>query len=204
MLIEERRDLAAAVAGVVTGAERRGLRRKDVHLLVFLVAYGLGKVGDWGFEASEEGPRSNLVDKVIDELYDVGVLTLRFERSLGGEPLYVLGEVEKLPWLESSSEFQVGFEASRSLVEAARLSSEELEGLVFLLAPEFFLEEARRRLEGRRVELAARLVYRGAMKIDTAASLAGVDKSILEERVKELRKRDELSWLEAGEGGGGS
>ncbi len=204
-LYEDKRDLAAAILGVVDGAGRRGLSRDEIHLLTFLVAHGVGRVGEWGFEASEKGPRSKLVDRIVDELYDDGVVTLRFERRLGGEALYVPVEVEKLPWAKEMVEYQVARDTSESLMEVAKLSTEELMMLDYLLAPEYFQGGVRDELEKRKAELTAKLVYKGALSLDMAASLSGLEKRVIEERVEELRRSEEeiLALIEAEGGGGG-
>ncbi len=197
-LYEDMRDLTAAITGVIDGAGRRGLLRNEVHLLTFLVAHGVGRVGEWGFHTSNSGPRSDAVDKILDELYDDGVVTLRFERRLE-EPLYVPVDVDKLPWVRGFTEYQVARDTSYSLMEVARLSTEELAMLDYLLAPELFTGEARRELEEKKLDLTARLVYKGVLNLDMAADLSGLDKKAIEGKVEELRRSEEeiLEELEA-------
>ncbi len=190
-LFEELRDLAALLVGLIAGSGARGLRVGEANLLAYHVGKRLGRVGRWGFRATGEGPRSEAVERILDELIDAGVLTWRFERGAVEDPFYAVVEPEAVEWIPLMEEYRVGFEEADRLFHRARLTGLELVGYVYLLHPEGWSGRPGR-LERLKARIAARLVARGLLSLEEAARLVGVGVEEMRRLVEEAREEVEL------------
>ncbi len=190
-LFEELRDLAALLVGLVAGTGARGLKLGEANVLAYLLGRRLGRVERWGFRATQEGPRSDVVARILDELIDAGVLTWRFERGAVEDPFYAIVEPEAVEWIPRMEEYRVGFEEADRLFHRARLTGLELVGYVYLLCPEGWSSRPEK-LERLKARIAARLVARGLLDVEEAARLAGVSVEEMRRLVEEAREEVEL------------
>ncbi len=189
--LDSHRGLAALIAGLVAGTGARGLKMREIQMLVYHLAKRLGKTREWGFKATPAGPHSDLVERIVDELLDAGVLTWRFDRSSVEDPYYAIVEPEAVEWIPSTPEYSLGFEEADRLFHRARVTAAELEALMYLLHREGWSEPVEK-LERVKAKAAARLVARGLLGIEEAARLAGIGVDEMRRLVEEAREEVEL------------
>ena len=190
-LYEELRDLAALLAGLIAGSGARGLKLDEANMLAYHLGRRLGRAERWGFRATPEGPRSDAVEKILDELIDAGVLTWRFEPGSIQDPFYAIVEPEAVEWIPSTEEYRIGFEEGDRLFHRARLSRLELIGYIYLLHPDAWSEKPER-LERLKARIAARLVAKGVLELREAARLTGMGEDEMARLVEEAREEVEL------------